>query len=87
MAKDKIKFNFGSYQKTVDFPLKILKGEDESFPGKIGLSVNSTMAYGTQNLLSELKLYNLINDYYFFFDFSKFSPLNSQIKGNLVILC
>ena len=84
-AKDKIKFNFGSYQKTVDFPLKILKGEDESFPGKIGLSVNSTMAYGTQNLLSELKLYNLINDYYFFFDFSKFSPLNSQIKGNLVI--
>ena len=85
LAKDKILFNFGNYTKTLDFPIKILKGEDESFPGKIGLSVNSTLAYGTQNLISELKFYNLIKDYYFFFDFEKFLPINSEIKGNLII--
>ena len=84
-AKDKILFNFGNHTKTLDFPIKILKGEDESFPGKIGLSANSTLAYGTQNLISELKFYNLIKDYYFFFDFEKFLPINSEIKGNLII--
>ena len=84
-GKDKIKFNFGNYSSTLVFPIKIYKGEDESIPGLIGLSTNGTLYYGSKNLISELKLYNLIKDYYYFFDFEKFSPLNSEIKGNLII--
>jgi len=84
-AKDKIKFNFGNYSSILDFPIKVFKGEDERIPGMIGLSVNGSLVYGSKNLISELKLYNLIKDYYYFFDFEKFSPLNSEIKGNLVI--
>ena len=84
-SKDKIKFNFGNYTSVIDFPIKILKGEDERIPGLIGLSVNGTIAYGSKNLLTELKLYKLIKDYYYFFDCEQFSPINSQIKGNLVI--
>ena len=43
------------------------------------------MAYTLRSFLSELKLTNLINDYYFFFDYEKFYPLNSIIKGNLIL--
>ena len=84
-SKDKIKFNFGNYTSIIDFPIKVLRGEDERIPGLIGLSVNGTITYGSKNFLTELKLYNLIKDYYYFFDFETFSPINSQIKGNLVI--
>ena len=85
LAKEKIKFNFGNYTKIEEFPIKVAKGENEPIPGVIGLSINDSMAYGLRSFLSELKLTNLISDYYFFFDFEKFYPLNSIIKGNLII--
>lgn len=84
-SKDKIKFNFGDHTSVIDFPIKVFKGEDERIPGLIGLSVNGTVAYGSKNFLTELKLFNLIKDYYYFFDFEKISPFNSNINGNLVI--
>ena len=84
-AKDQIKFNFGNYSSSFDFPIKVFKGEDERIPGMIGLAINSSIIYGTKDLISELKLYNFIKDYYYFFDIEKVSPLNSEIKGNLII--
>jgi len=84
-AKELIKFNFGNYTSVENFPIKVAKGEDEPIPGVIGLSINDSMAYTLRSFLSELKLTNLINDYYFFFDYEKFYPLNSIIKGNLIL--
>jgi hypothetical protein len=84
-AKELIKFNFGNYTSIENFPIKVAKGEDEPIPGVIGLSINDSMAYTLRSFLSELKLTNLINDYYFFFDYEKFYPLNSIIKGNLIL--
>ena len=84
-AKELIKFNFGNYTSVENFPIKVAKGEDEPIPGVIGLSINDSMAYTLRSFLSELKLTNLVNDYYFFFDYEKFYPLNSIIKGNLIL--
>jgi hypothetical protein len=67
------------------FPIKVAKGEDEPIPGVIGLSINDSIAYSLRSFLSELKLTNLISNYYYFFDIEKFYPLNSIIKGNLII--
>ena len=84
-AKELIKFNFGNYTSVEKFPIKVAKGEDEPIPGVIGLSINDSIAYSLRSFLSELKLTNLISDYYYFFDYEKFYPLNSIIKGNLII--
>ncbi len=84
-AKELIKFNFGNYTSVENFPIKVAKGEDEPIPGVIGLSINDSFAYTLRSFLSELKLTNLVNDYYFFFDYEKFYPLNSIIKGNLIL--
>ena len=84
-AKELIKFNFGNNISAVKFPIKVARGEDEPIPGVIGLSINDSMAYNLRSFLSELKLTNLIKDYYFFFDYEKFYPLNSIIKANLII--
>ena len=84
-AKELIKFNFGNHNTTKQFPIKVAKGEDEPIPGVIGLSINNSNANSLKSFLSELKSENLINDYYFFLDYEKFYPLNSLIKGNLII--
>ena len=85
LSKDKINFNFGNYTSKVEFPIKLMKNEDMPIPGTIGLNVNNSHSYYLKSFLSELKLANLINDYYYFFDFSKWSPLDYNIKCNLII--
>ena len=84
-AKELIKFDFGSHTSVKKFPIKVAKGEDEPIPGVIGLSINNSKTYSLKSFLSELKSENLIKDYYFFFDCEKFYPLQSLIKGNLII--
>ena len=84
-AKEKIKFDFGKYSSIEEFPIKIAKKEKEIIPGVIGLSVNDSMAYNLRSFLSELKLTNLIKDYYYFFDWEIFNPLYNNYKGNLII--
>lgn len=84
-AKEKIKFNIDGKSEIKEFPIKILKNHDEMVPGLIGLATNNTLSYDAGSFLSELKKYNLIKDYYWFFDYDKFSPLDKKIKGKFVV--
>ena len=85
LSKDIINFNFGKFTKKIKFPIKILKNEDEPIPGTIGLSANNSHSHNFKSFITELKLLNLIKDYYYFFDFNKWSPLDYNIKANLII--
>ena len=85
-SKDKLKLNLnGNMVFIEDFPIKIIKDHIESVPGLIGLSMNKTFPKEAQSFLYQLKSKNLIKDFYWFFDFDEFSPLNRKIKGELII--
>ena len=84
-SKDKITFNINGNSTNLEFPIKVIKNHDESVSGIIGMAINNTMARELRSFLSELKLKNLINDYFWFFDFDKFSPFEKKIKGKFVI--
>ena len=84
-SREKINLNVKGNYITIDFPIKIIRNHDESVPGIIGLAINNSMSYNDRSFLSELKMENLIKDYYWFFDFSKFSPFEQKIKGNFII--
>lgn len=84
-SKEKIKFNINGNCTIKEFPIKIIKNHDEMVPGLIGLALNDTLAYEERSFLSELKLNNLINDYYWFIDFDKFDPFEQKIKGKFIV--
>ena len=84
-SKEKIKFNIDGKSEIKEFPIKLIKNHDETKPGIIGLNFNNSLSYSERSFLSELKKENLVKDYYWFFDFEKISPLEQNIKGNLII--
>ena len=84
-SKDKVTFNINGNSTNLEFPIKVIKNHDESVSGIIGMAINVTKSGGLRSFLSELKLKNLINDYFWFFDFDKFSPFEKKIKGKFVI--
>ena len=84
-SKDKVIFNINGNSTNLEFPIKVIKNHDESVSGIIGMAINVTKSGGLRSFLSELKLKNLIKDYFWFFDFDKFSPFEKKIKGKFVI--
>jgi hypothetical protein len=84
-SKDKVTFNINGKTTNIEFPIKVIKNHDESVSGIIGIAINNTVSGGLKSFLSELKFKNLINDYFWFFDFDKFSPFEKKIKGKFVI--
>jgi len=84
-SKEKVAFNINGNSTNLEFPIVVIKNHDESISGLIGMSINDTMPTNYKSFLSELKLKNLINDYFWFFDFDEFSPFEKKIKGKFVI--
>ena len=84
-SREKINFNINGNSTSIEFPIKIIKNHDNSIPGLIGLAINNTLSYDEYSFLSELKLKDLIKDYFWFFDFDEFSPFKKKLKGKFVI--
>ena len=85
-SSEKVLFNIDGNLTNLEFPIKVIKNHDSSIPGLIGLAINDTMAYTERSFLTELyQKRNLIKDYFWFFDFDKFSPLEKKVKGQFVI--
>jgi len=85
-SKDIIKFH-NSYGNLIQkiFPIKIVKNLDEDIPGVIGLLFNNTNFKMNKSLITLLREENIIDSYYYFFNFEEIIPLESKIKGNLII--
>ena len=84
-SRDLLTLNIDGNITDLEFPIKVIKNHDSSLPGLIGLAINNTIAYDERSFLTELKLKNLIDDYFWFFDFDKFSPLDKTLKGKFVV--
>ena len=84
-SKDIITFKNENRTFSKEFPINIVKNHDENIPGIIGLLVNDSNFNLSRSLITELKSENLIEDYYWFFDFDEISPLDKKLKGRLII--
>ena len=82
-SKDKVTLNINGNTTNLEFPIKVIKNHDESVPGLIGMAINDTMSRDLRSFLSELKLKNLIADYFWFFDFDEFSPFEKKTKRKI----
>ena len=85
-SKEKIifyDFNEKSFQK--EFQIRIIKNNDENIPGYIGLLFNNSNFESTKSFITLLRAENLINSYYYFFNFDEINPLENKINGNLII--
>ena len=84
-SKEKIQLNIDNKITTKEFPIRLVKNNDENIPGSIGLLYNVSYYGQERSLVTELKSENIIDNYYFFFHFDKISPLNKNINGQLII--
>ena len=84
-SKDAMTFKNENRTFSKDFPIKIVRNHDDNIPGILGLLVNDTNFNFSRSLITELKSENLIDDYYWFFDFDEISPLDKKLKGKLII--
>ena len=90
LSTEKIIFN----NKTKDnpliynrFPIRFKRFNNNNIPGYIGLLYNKSYneyEYG-EKFITELKKSNLIDNYYWFFDFDEISPLTKKIKAQFII--
>ena len=68
-----------------DFPIKIARTHDDYIPGYIGLIYNDSYYEFSKSFFTELKSTKLIDNYYWFFNIEKISPLEKIIKSHLII--
>ena len=84
-AKDIMTFKNENRTFSKEFPIKIVRNHDENIPGILGLLINDSNFNSSRSLITELKSENLIEDYYWFFEFDEISPLDKKLKGRLII--
>ena len=84
-AREQITFKSKDKIITNDFPIKIARNRDDNIPGMIGLLVNDTSFNISRSLITELISEKIIDNYYWFLDIDKISPLDNKIKGNFII--
>ena len=84
-GSEQIVFNNEGNSLIKDFPIKITKNTDDNIPGRLGLLLNNTLFNYSRSLITELKSYNIINNYYWFLDIDDISLLNKKIKANLIL--
>ena len=82
---DIITFNRNNSYIEKEFPFKLVRNIDENIPGYIGLIYNNYNYDYTRNFLMELKESQLIDNYYWFFNFDEFNPLEKKLKGQFII--
>ena len=77
-------YNLLAYE---NFPIKLARNHDDNIPGYIGLIfINSNKKYEkSTNFIRELKIANLTDDYYWFFNFEEIDPLKVNLKGQFII--
>ena len=84
-SKDIINFNINNTYFKKEFPFKLIKKSDENIPGYIGLLYNDSNYEYTKGFITELKANKLINNYYWFFNFNEFSPLDKKLKAQFIV--
>ena len=82
--KDVINFNINNTIYSKEFQIKLMKN-NENIPGYIGLLYNDSNYEFTKGFITELKAAKLIDNYYWFFDFDEFFPLEKKLKGKFII--
>jgi len=83
-SKEKINFKINNKKISKLFQIKLVKNNDDNIPGVLGLLLNDPY-YGTHSgFIDELKNENLIDNYYWCFNFIDISPLEKIIKGQLI---
>ena len=77
-SKEKINFNLNNKIYQREFPIKIVRNNDENIPGVLGLLLNDTY-YGThKSFINDLKDEKLIDNYYWVFNINEISPLEKK---------
>jgi hypothetical protein len=84
-SNDTIHFNINNTNVDKVFRFKIVKNNDGNISGYIGLLYNDSYFEYTRGFITELKAANLIDNYYWFFDFDEFSPLEKKLKGQFIL--
>ena len=84
-SNDTIHFNINNTNVDKVFRFKIVKNNDGNVSGYIGLLYNDSFFEKTRGFITELKAANLIDNYYWFFDFDEFSPLEKKLKGQFIL--
>ena len=84
-SNDTIHFNINNTNVDKVFRFKIVKNNDGNVSGYIGLLYNDSYFEYTRGFITELKAGNLIDNYYWFFDFDEFSPLEKKLKGQFIL--
>ena len=74
-------FNATKKIKINNFSFKLIKETDRNIPGILGLGLFDKSRNPNHNFLKILKNYNLIDNYYFYFDFNSWN----STKGKLII--
>ena len=74
-------FNVSKKIKINNFSFKLIKETDRNIPGILGLGLFDKSRNPNHNFLKILKNYNLIDNYYFYFDFNSWN----STKGKLII--
>ena len=84
-SNDTLHFNINNTNVDQVFRFKIVKNNDGNVSGCIGLLYNDTYFEYTRGFITELKNATLIDNYYWFFDFDEFSPLEKKLKGQFIL--
>ena len=84
-SNETINFNINQTNKRNEFPITLVRNYDEKITGYLGLLHNDLEFHTTNNLITNSKSKKIIDNYYWFFDFDEYDPLNKKLKGNLII--
>ena len=84
-SNDTLHFNINNTNVDQVFRFKIVKNNDGNVSGCIGLLYNDSFFEKTRSFITELKAANLIDNYYWFFDFDEFSPLEKKLKVQFIL--
>lgn len=85
-AKDKLFFNQNNQLLEKNFTFNLVRNNEDNIPGLIGLLYNYKDTYTKHpNFINELRLQNLIDNNYWFFNFDKISSFDRILQGQLVV--
>ena len=84
-SNDTIHFNINNTNVDQEFRFKLVKNNDGNVSGYIGLLYNDSYYEYTRGFITELKKAKLIDNYYWFFNFDVFSPLEKKLKGQFIL--
>ena len=84
-SKEIVIFNTSRNILNKEFPVKIVRNYEDNIPGYIGLLHNDSSFEERKSFITLLARENIIDNYFYFFDFEEINLLQNKIKGNLII--